>query len=400
MNFDLIEEQKMVRQAVIDFLTKEVIPFVHSDEKSGRFQRDKIRKMGELGFLGCAIPERYGGNEMGFLTQVIIIEEVTRASIPLGYCFNQQAMSVPLTILNWGTEEQRQKYLPPMVRGEITGTFSLTEPDVGSDAASIKTRAVKKGEKYILNGSKMWASYASVAGVIVLFAKTDLEARHRGISCFAVEPENTPGLTIRDIDSWTGTNLVPSCEIILEDAKLPEENLIGKEGEGFTVAMHSIQFGRLTLVARCVGLAQASLDNMVKYCNEREAFGQKIGKFQMVQKLIADSRGQIEGARLLLYRAAWLADQGRAFNLECAVAKYMAAEACRNAADYAMEVYGAYGHADEYPIARTLLFSHVLYTGEGPANIQRVLIAEDTLGWKSANRAHIPPKFKLRGSKD
>ncbi|MBI2849068.1 MAG: acyl-CoA dehydrogenase family protein [Chloroflexi bacterium] len=395
MDFQLSDEHKAVRNLAREFAQKELIPTEEIREREGVFHRELVPKMGALGFFGCAFPPEYGGTGLGFLAQTIIIEEIMRASIEAGYSFNVQSMIVPLSIFNWGNEDQRRKYVPALIKGEIIGCFSLTEPDCGSDAAAIKTRAVRDGDHYVINGSKMWATYGSVADLITLYAKTDPQAGHKGISAFLVETKDLPGLTRTKIPSFTGTKCIPSAEMVFEDCRIPKESLLGEEGQGFKIAMNTLDYGRITVPARSIGVAQAAVDAATKYANERVAFGQLIGKFQMIQRLIAEMVVDTEAARLMVYRTASLADNGQPFTREASIGKYFATSAAVRVCEAAAEIFGAYAFAEEYPIYRLLTVAKVLWTGEGSANIQRVLIAEDALGWKRMDRHGFKPKFAV-----
>jgi alkylation response protein AidB-like acyl-CoA dehydrogenase len=398
MDFQLTEEQKAVRNLARDFATKELVPHVEEWEAEGVFHREIIEKMGAQGLYGCAFPEDIGGTAMGFLAQVLIIEEVTRLCLEAGYSFNVQGMLVPQGFYNWGSEEQRQKYVPKLLRGEMVGCFSLTEPDCGSDAAAIKTRAIRDGDSYIINGTKMWATYGSVADVILLIAKTQPELGARGASAFAIETKDLKGFTAAKVPSNIGTRCVPSAELIFDNCRIPASWLVHEEGQGFKVALNSLDYGRITVPARSVAIAQAATDRAIQYANERTAFGQQIGKFQMIQHLIADMVVETEAARLMIYRTASLADQGQPFTREASQGKYFATEVGVRVTERAMEIFGGYAFADEYPIHRLLMAAKVMHTGEGSANIQRILIAEDALGYKRMSRHAIKPRFAVESA--
>ena len=397
--YDLTEENRAVRERARSFAREEISPHLARWEEREEFPYDVVRRLGEEGFYGACFPEQYGGSELGFLNLAIVCEEISRVSPGIGSTFNAQAMTVPFTILNWGTEEQIEKYVPPLIRGEKIGFFSLTEPGGGSDAAgSMKTRAARDGGRgYVLDGHKKWASLAGIADAGVLFAKTDPEAGHRGISAFIVET-GAPGFVARKIPTTLDIHLFPSFEIFLEDCRVPPGNLLGEEGEGFRVAMNALDYGRLTIPARAVGVAQACLDRAVEFCNERVVGGHRLGEYQMIQRLIADMRVEIEAARLLTYKSAHLKDRGEATTRESSHSKYFAAEALWNAAQALAEIYGGRAVAldDEYPVSRYLSWANLFRTGEGPQNIQRILIAEDTLGFKDANRHDIRRRFPLK----
>jgi isovaleryl-CoA dehydrogenase len=397
--YNLTEENRAVRERARSFAEEEILPHLARWEESEEFPYDVVRRMGEEGFYGSCFPEEYGGSELGFLNLAIVCEEISRVSPGIGSTFNAQAMTVPFTILNWGTEEQIEKYVPPLIRGEKIGFFSLTEPGGGSDAAgSMKTRATREGARgYVLDGHKKWASLAGIADAGVLFAKTDPEAGHRGVSAFIVETD-APGFVAQKIPTTLDMHLFPSFEILLEDCRVPPGNLLGEEGDGFRVAMNALDYGRLTIPARAVGVAQACLDRAVKFCNERVVGGHRLGEYQMIQRLIADMSVEIEAARLLTYKSAYLKDKGEATTRESSHSKYFAAEALWNAAQALTEIYGGRALAldDEYPVSRYLSWANLFRTGEGPQNIQRILIAEDTLGFKDANRHNVKRRFSLK----
>jgi isovaleryl-CoA dehydrogenase len=396
--YDLTDENRAVRERARSFAEEEISPNLAGWEERDEFPHEVIRRMGEEGFYGACFPEEYGGSELGFLNLAIICEEISRVSPGIGSTFNAQAMTVPFTILNWGTEEQIERYVPPLIKGEKVGFFSLTERGGGSDAAgSMKTRAARDAVGYVLDGHKRWASLAGIADAGVLFAKTDPEAGHKGVSAFIVET-GTPGFAPRKIPTALDAHLFPSFEILLENCRVPALNLLGDEGDGFRVAMNALDFGRLTIPARAVGVAQACLERAVEFCNERVVGGHRVGEYQLIQGLIADMTVEIEAARLLTYKSAHLKDRGEATTRESSHSKYFAAETLWNAAQALTEIYGGRAVAleDEYPVSRYLSWANLFRTGEGPQNIQRVLIAEDTLGFKDANRHIIGRRFSLR----
>lgn len=391
-------EHQEVRERARVFGEDEILPRLPEYERNEQFPHDVVRRIGELGYYGACFPERYGGSELGFLNLAITSEEISRVSAGIGSTFNAQAMTVPFTILNWGTEEQIEKYVPALIGGELIGFFSLTESGGGSDAAgAMKTTAVRDGEEYVLNGHKVWASLGTIADVGVLFAKTDPDSGHHGISAFIAET-GRPGFEAREIPTLLDAHLFPSSEIFLEDYRIPTENLLGEEGGGFRVAMNALDYGRLTIPARAVGVAQDCLDRAVGYCNERVVSGHRIGEYQLIQRLIADMTVEIEAARLLTYKSAYMKDMGLATTRESSQSKYFAAEAVWNAAQALFEIYGGYALAldAEYPVSRYIAWAGLFRAGEGPQNIQRVLIAEDTLGFKNANRHDIKRRFPLR----
>jgi glutaryl-CoA dehydrogenase (non-decarboxylating) len=384
MNFELSEENKAIRDMARKFALQEIAPLVAEDDRNHRFQRDIMQKMGQLGFFGCVIPEEYGGTNSGFLAHCLIVEEVGRVSGSLRVPFNSLAFGPALTLVNWGTEEQKQVYVPGIVRGEKVGCFAITEPNAGSDVAAISTRAVKNKDGYVLNGTKTWATLASVADVILVYASTTPEAKAKGLSAFIIDAR-TPGITTTNLDKM-GLHCVPTGELIFEDCQIPANALVGSENNGFKICMSTLDNTRLTTAAGAVGMAQGCIDESVKYCNERSQFGQLIGMFQANQTKIADMVIATEAARLLVYRAAWQKDQGMRNTLETSIAKAAAADAAVSASGYAMQLLGAYGYSIEYPVERYYREAKLYQIIEGSSNILRMIIALDALGMRKANR--------------
>jgi glutaryl-CoA dehydrogenase (non-decarboxylating) len=384
MNFELSEEHKAIQDMARKFVLQEIAPVVAEDDKKHRFQLDIMQKMGQLGFFGCAIPEEYGGTNSGFLAHCLIVEEVGRVSGSLRVPFNSLAFGPALTLVNWGTEEQKQKYIPGIVRGEKVGCFAITEPNAGSDVAAISARAVKNKNGYVLNGTKTWATLASVADVILVYVSTNPEAKSKGISAFIIDAR-TPGITTTNLDKM-GLHCVPTGELIFEDCRVPSDALVGPEDGGFKICMSTLDNTRLTTAAGAVGMAQGCIDESVKYCNERSQFGQLIGMFQANQTKIADMVIATEAARLLVYRAAWQKDQGMRNTLETSIAKAAAADAAVSASGYAMQLIGAYGYSTEYPVERYYREAKLYQIIEGSSNILRMIIALDALGMRKANK--------------
>lgn len=395
MNFDLSAENIQVQNMARSFAEKEIIHKVKEYEAEGKFPKDILRKMGDAGMFGACFPEKYGGSELGFLNLAIVTEEISKAHPAFGYAFNMQAMTCPFTILNWGTDEQIEKYVPRLIKADLIGMFALTESGGGSDAAgSMKTTAKLEGDEYVINGSKTFITFANEADVGILFAKTDPDAGYKGISAFIIET-GRPGYEAKPIEISSLGNMMRSCEVFFEDYRIPKENLLGKEGKGFKIAMNALDYGRLTVPARLVGIAQGCLEQSIKYCRERVVGGHPIGEYQMVKHLIADMATEIEAARLLTYRSAYLKDKFEAATRESAYSKYFASEIAVKAARSALEIFGGNGITDEYPIMKYVNYANMLHFGEGSANIQRILIADDALGWKNANRHQIRRRFSL-----
>ncbi|HET7392770.1 MAG TPA: glutaryl-CoA dehydrogenase Acd [Candidatus Binatia bacterium] len=383
MDFELPEELAEVQKLARDFAEKEIAPSAAKDDREHRFRKDLVGKMGELGFYGCLIPEEFGGNGLGFLAHTLISEEIARVHSAIRVYLNMQA-GPAVTLFEFGNEEQKRKYLPGLLSGESIGLFAITEPDAGSDVAAMKTTAKRDGQHYLLNGAKIWITNATVADAGVIFACTDRSQKHRGISAFYADL-NQPGVTRRDLDKL-GAHASPTGELIFDNFALPAESLIGQEGDGFKICMRHLNHTRLGCAAGAIGLAKAAREAAVNYANQREQFGEKIGQFQMNQDLIAQMIVQEEAARLLVYRAASLADRGRPYNLEVSIAKYAAAEAAAFCADTALKILGAYGYSTEFPVERYYRDAKSYQIVEGSVNIQKLIIAQDALGYRKANR--------------
>lgn len=383
MDFELPEELAEVQKLAHDFAEKEIAPSAAQDDREHRFRKDLVGKMGELGFYGCLIPEEFGGNGLGFLAHTLISEEIARVHSAIRVYVNMQA-GPAVTLFEFGNEEQKEKYLPGLLSGQSIGLFAITEPDAGSDVASMKTSAKRDGQHYLLNGTKIWITNATVADAGVIFAYTDRSQKHRGISAFYADLSQ-PGLNRRDLDKL-GAHASPTGELTFDNFAIPAERLIGQEGDGFKICMRHLNHTRLGCAAGAIGLARAAREAAVNYANQREQFGEKIGQFQMNQDLIAQMIVQEEAARLLVYRAASLADRGRPYNLEVSIAKYAAAEAAAFCADTALKILGAYGYSTEFPVERYYRDAKSYQIVEGSVNIQKLIIAQDALGYRKANR--------------
>jgi isovaleryl-CoA dehydrogenase len=389
--------------AVIDgvrrFVATEIAPVIARYENERRFPHEILRKMGAAGFFGAAFPEDVGGAGMGFAAVAAISEEISRLRPEFGYAMNLQAMTCPLTILNWGSEAQVARFVPDLIAGRKIGMFALTEGGGGSDpAGSMRTRALRKGDRYILNGEKMFITFADQCDAGLVFAKTDPAAGHRGITAFIVEPKTQKGFIAKPIAMRGLSPILCSCTVHLEGVEVPEENRLGAEGEGFMIAKSALDYGRLTVSARLVGLAQACFEHAVRYARERVVGGHAIGRYQMVQQLIADMAVEIDAARLLTRRTAWKMDRGEPARRAAAYSKYAASRAARNAAQATAEIFGGYALADEYPVSYFTAYINMLNVGEGAPAVQRILIAEDALGYKDADRHRTAARGRRRGA--
>jgi len=342
--------------------------------------------MGELGFFGTVIPEKYGGEDMGWLAAMIITEEIAKASSSLRVQVNMQCLGSAFTIFKYGDETLKQKYIQKLITAEYLGGFAITEPDAGSDVMAMTSTAEDKDDHWCINGSKTWISNADVADVIIYYAYTNPEKGSKGLSAFVIEPKNFNGVKTSALEKM-GSHSSPTGEIFLTDTKVPMENIIGKPGDGAKILFGSLNQTRLSAAAGAVGVARACLEIALKYCNERKQFGKPIGEFQMNQDMIAQMSTEIEAARFLVYKAAWEKDQGNLNNgLDVAQAKYFAGEVVTRCANYAMRILGAYGYSTEYPVARFYRDTPTYTMVEGSANICKWIIALDQLGIKKANR--------------
>jgi len=384
MDFALSEELIAVRDLAREFAEKEIAPNAAKDDKEKNFRPDLVKKMGELGFYGTMIPETYGGNGLGFLAMVLVTEEIARVHSAMRVAINMQ-IGPALTLLQFGTEEQKKKFIPGLVSGETIGCFAITEPDAGSDVAALRTTATKNGENYLLNGSKLWISNGPVTTGGLVYAYTDKSQKHHGMSAFYAD-WNQSGLSRRTLETM-GAHCSPLGELTFDNFRIPESNRLGNEGDGFKICMWQLNQTRLNCAAGALGVARAAKEAAVSYCNQRVQFGQKIGEFQMNQDLIAQMIAHEDAARLLVYRAAWLADQKQPNNLETSIGKYTAAEAANFAADAAMKILGAYGYSTEFPVERYYRDAKSYQIVEGSSNVQKMIIAQDALGYRKANRA-------------
>lgn len=387
MDFGLSKELQMLKKAVSEFAAKKITPYADEWDANHYFPyKEAIKPMGELGFFGTVIPEKYGGEDMGWMAAMIVTEEIAKASSSLRVQVNMQCLGSAFTICKYGSEALKQKYISKLVDAEYLGGFAITEPDAGSDVMAMTSIAEDKGDHWCLNGSKTWISNADVADVIIYYAYTDPDKGSKGLSAFVVEPKNFNGVKTSALEKM-GSHSSPTGEIFLTNTKVPKENIIGEPGEGARILFGSLNQTRLSAAAGAVGISQACLDISLKYCNERKQFGKPIGEFQMNQDMIAQMSTEIEASRLLVYKAAWEKDQGNLNNgLSVAQAKYFAGEAATRCANYAMRILGAYGYSTEYSVARFYRDTPTYTMVEGSANICKWIIALDQLGIRKANR--------------
>ncbi|HLR51581.1 MAG TPA: acyl-CoA dehydrogenase family protein [Candidatus Avamphibacillus sp.] len=381
MNFEYTEEQEMLRKTVRDFVDTEIMPNIGDWDREGKFDPAIMEKLAELGLMGVCIPEKYGGSGMDYNSLAIVCEELERGDTAFRTAVSVHTGLNSMSLLQWGNEEQKQKYLVPQAKGEKVGAFGLTEPGAGSDVAALETTAVKDGDHYILNGQKTWISLCDTADHFLVFAYTDKSKKHHGISAFIVERE-WEGFSSKAIKGKLGINAGNTGEIFFEDVKVPKENLLGEEGEGFKIAMASLDNGRFTVAAGAVGQIMACIEASVDYCLERETFGKPIGKHQLVQQMIANMEAGYQMSRLLVYRAGELKNQGKRNTRETSLAKWQACDFANKAADDAVQIHGAYGYSDEYPVERYLRNSKAPVIYEGTREIHTVMQAEYVLGYR------------------
>ncbi len=387
MDFALSKELEMLRKAVREFAQKKIAPNADAWDAQHYFPyKEAVKPMGELGFFGTVIPEEYDGEDIGWLAAMIVTEEIARASSSLRVQVNMQTLGCAYTIFAYGQEEIKRRYIPKLVKADFIGGFGITEPDAGSDVMSMQSTAEDKGDHWLLNGSKTWISNASIADVLIYYAYTDRDKGSRGLSAFVIEPKHFNGVRTSVLEKM-GSHSSPTGEIFLNNTKVPKENILGKPGDGTKILFSSLNQTRLSAAAGAVGVAQACLEEAIKYCKERKQFGKAIGEYQMNQDMIAQMSTEIEAARLLVYKAAWAKDQGRLNNgLEVAQAKYFAGEVVTKCANYAMRILGAYGYSTEYPIARFYRDAPTYFIVEGSTNICKSIIALDQLDIRKANR--------------
>ena len=390
MNFELSEEVIAFQDMAFKFAQREVLPRI---EEEG-FKRDLVEKMGEVGLFGCAFPRRYGGADSGFVAHSVVCEEISRANSGLRALFNLQAMTVPYVIMEWGTEKAKEKYVKDLVLAKKIGCTCFSEPNVGSDIASTETRIEDRGDHFLINGAKTWISNGTFADIAIVYCTFDRQLKHPGLCAVVVETDQ-PGWTTRETPKL-GDKSSPIAEIHIENVKTPKENLLGQWGEGFKIAMTALDRGRISVASGALGLGQACLDASVQYANQRVQFGKLIREYQLIKGVIAEMVSLTEAARLLVRRVAWLNDQDRPFTREIAIAKYFAGEAAVSASGMAMEVHGGMGYSLEMPVERYYRDAKLYQIGEGTANIMRLLIADDALGIKKANRPriHVPGDFR------
>ena len=390
IDFTLTEENRLVREAARAFAEAEILPHIRDWDANGEVHREVFAKMGALGFLGAPIPERYGGLGMDYVSFALLCEELERADTAFRVIQSVHVGLNSLTLLQWGTEDQRQRFLVPQARGEKLATFGLTEPGVGTDAGNLQTTARRDGDEYVLNGHKIWISLADIADHVLVFATVDKAKRHKGITAFVVE-RGMPGLTTGTLHGKLGIRAGNTGLIDMEDVRVPAANRIGEEGEGFLIAMSAIDQGRYTVAAGAVGLAQACLDASVRYAHERETFGDEIGRHQLVKQMIANMAKGIEIGRLLVFQAGWLKNQGLRNTRETSLAKWHATDHSVQAALDAIQIHGANGYSNEFPVERYLRNSKAAVIYEGTSQLHTLIQADYALGYREDRPLRCEP---------
>jgi butyryl-CoA dehydrogenase len=374
MNFKLSEEHEMIRKMVRDFARNEVAPTAAERDEEERFDMDLFKKMAELGLTGIPWPEEYGGIGSDYLAYCIAVEELSRVCASTGVTLSAHTSLAGWPVYKFGTEEQKQKYLRPMAQGEKIGAYGLTEPGSGSDAGGMKTTARLEGDHYVLNGSKIFITNGGIADTYIVFALTDPSQRQRGTSAFIVEAD-FEGFSVGKKEKKLGIRSSPTTEIVFEDCKVPKENMLGNEGDGFKIAMMTLDGGRNGIAAQAVGIAQGALDASVDYAKEREQFGKPIAANQGISFKIADMATSIEASRLLTYQAAWLESEGLPYGKESAMSKLMAGDTAMKVTMEAVQIFGGYGYTKDYPVERYMRDAKITQIYEGTQEIQRLVIS-------------------------
>jgi alkylation response protein AidB-like acyl-CoA dehydrogenase len=377
MDFALTDEQQLIRETARAFTDAEIVPRAKENARNAHFDTDLVRRIADQGYLGAIIPREYGGAGLDYLTYGLVVEEIGRGDSAMRTVVSVQTSLVCSAILRWGTEEQKQTYLPRLCSGEWLGCFGLTEPDTGSDAANQRTRARRDGDRWILSGAKMWISMGNHAKVALVFAQTDPDLRHRGLACFLVDTDQ-PGFQPSEIHGKMGLHGSDTAAISLDDVEATE--MLGEVGDGFKVAMSALDSGRFSVASGCVGICQGCVDESVRYATEREQFDRPIASFQLVQAMLAEMRVKTDAARMLVWRAGWLKDQGLPNTTETSIAKLYATEAAVECANTAIQVHGGAGYVDDHPVERWFRDVRVTTLYEGTSQIQKLIIGRALTG--------------------
>jgi butyryl-CoA dehydrogenase len=379
MDFDLTDEQRLIRSTAREFTDNEIVIQSRENARNHHFDLDLVKKVADQGYLGAVVPQEYGGAGLDYLSYGLIVEEIGRGDSAIRTVISVQTSLVCSGIVRWGTEEQKQKYLPKLCSGEWLGCFGLTEPDTGSDAANQRTRATKTDGGWVINGNKMWISMANYAKVAIIFAQTDPSLGTKGLAAFIVDTDQ-PGYSAQTIEHKMGLHGSDTGSISLEDVEVSDEDMLGGVGDGFKVAMSNLDSGRYSVAAGCVGICQGCVEESVKYSTERQQFGKPIASFQLVQAMIADMTVKTEASRMLVWRAGFLKDKGQPNTLETSIAKLHATEASLECANMAIQVHGGAGYVDDHPVERYLRDARVTTIYEGTSQIQKLIIGRQMTG--------------------
>jgi alkylation response protein AidB-like acyl-CoA dehydrogenase len=374
----LTEEQELIKMTARDFAAREVRPMAALNDREGKFPKELVDKLGELGFMGMMVPEEYGGSALGCVSYVISLEELCAACASTGIIMSVNNSLVCSPILAFASEEQKRAYLPDLASGKKLGCFALSEPDAGSDPAGLRTLALRKGDSYIINGTKAWITNGAEADVMVLIAATDPSKKHHGISAFIIDMNN-PGVKIAKLEHKLGIRATSTAQIYFEDCKVPKSSMMGQEGDGFKIAMATLDGGRIGVATQAVGIAREALEVAVRYSKERQAFGKSISSFQGLQFMIADMATRLEASRLLTLQAAVMKDNHMNYSKESAMAKVFASEAAMWITTKAIQIHGGYGYTVDYPVERFFRDAKITEIYEGTSEIQRVIIAREVL---------------------
>lgn len=378
MNTFLTEKQQVLRRSVRSFCERELAPIAAQIDQEARFPWEVVEMMGKLGYFGIQAPKDLGGAGLDSLSYAVTIEEISRVCGALGLCVTVHNSVAVYPILQFGTEEQKKRWIPPLARGEKIGAFCLTEPNAGSDAAGIESTAIRQGTQYVINANKVFVTNGGVADICLIFARTDPAAGRRGISVVVAE-RGIPGFVVGDVEDLCGVRANPVSSIRLYDCKAPLNNLLGAEGMGLTIGMVALDTGRVGIAAQAVGIAQAALEESSRYATQRRQFGVVIGKHQFIQAMLADMATQVEAARLMVYRAALLKDQGKSFSQASAMAKLFASEISSTVTDSAVQIHGGYGYSKSYAVERYYRDARVTRIYEGTSEIHQIVIARSVL---------------------
>lgn len=375
MNFELSEQQRLIQDTARRFAAEQIAPTLEQEEAKHEFRADRVAKMGELGMFSCALPEELGGSGMGYMESVLMAEQIAKISASWRLPFNMQNLGPALTVAKFGSDAQKKKYVPGWVAGTQLGFFAMTESNTGSDVASMKTHAIDKGDHWEVHGTKMWISQAHVGDAGLLYAYTDRAKGNKGMTAFIIEPKNWKGCTARAIETKLGLKCAPTGEFAFDGMKVPKENVLGQPGDGFRICMWQLNQTRIGCAAGALGVAGGALDIAIEYANERTQFGKPISQHQMVMAQIAEMTVEHQAAQMLVYKAAWLKDNGKPNQFETSVAKFAASEAAVHAANECMKIYGSFGFSTEYPAERFYRDAKSLQVVEGTSNIQKIIIS-------------------------